>query len=196
MRRGLFMNEAAMVEEELSPVEPLETARLKLRCVSRRDALPTSKLITEPVSRWVAGWPCPFSEEMAAKRIGLMRRLAVEGDALPLAIMRKPQDELIGWIVLVRDKDIRTRASLGYWLGETYHGQGYMKEALATVIREGFLRLDLETIEAGAQPENAASIALMRACGMQEKGVGPVFAPARNRNETCVFFEIDRPQSL
>jgi ribosomal-protein-alanine N-acetyltransferase len=189
------MNKAAMVQEEPSPFESFETARLKLRCICRRDALPTSQLMTEPVSRWVANWPCPFSEEMAAKRIAMMRRLAIGGDALPLAITRKPQDELIGWIGLVRNEDARTHASLGYWLGEVYQGQGYMGEALATVIGEGFLRLDLQTIEAAAQPENAASIALMRACGMLEKGMRSVFAPARNRDEPCIFFEIERPQS-
>jgi ribosomal-protein-alanine N-acetyltransferase len=186
------MSKPAMVDEEPSPFEPFETARLKLRCVSLRDALPVSQLMTEPISRWVANWPCPFSEKMAVERIRTMRRLGGEGDALPLAITRKTHDELIGWIALVRDKDKRARASLGYWLGEAWQGRGYMKEALAAVIREGFRRLDSATIEAAAQPENAASIALMRACGMWEIGVRSVFAPARNRDEPCVVFEIER----
>jgi ribosomal-protein-alanine N-acetyltransferase len=133
---------------------------------------------------------------MAATRIRMMRSLALAGDALPLAITRKPGNEMMGWVALVRDEDERTRASLGYWLGESWQGQGYMMEALKPVIREGFGRLNLESIEAAAQPENAASIALMRACGMREKGVRPVFAPSRNRKEPCIFFEITRPSSL
>jgi ribosomal-protein-alanine N-acetyltransferase len=106
-----------MVEEESSLFASLDTVRLELRCVSGRDAQQTSKLMTEAVSRRVASWPCPFSEEMAMERIRLMRRLAVEGRALPFAITRKPDDELIGWAMLVRHKDVHTRASLGYWLG-------------------------------------------------------------------------------
>ena len=49
------------------------------------------------------GLAVSFFRRDGGKRAGMMRRLAVEGAALPLAIIRKPQDELIGWIVLVRD---------------------------------------------------------------------------------------------
>jgi ribosomal-protein-alanine N-acetyltransferase len=176
--------------------ESLETARLELRCVSPEDATETSTLMTEQVSRWVANWPCPFSEEMAAQRILLMRQRAVEGDALPFAIIQKADGRMIGWAMLVRDKNVRLRASLGYWLGEAYHGQGYMTEVVAAIIREGFRMLDVEIIEAAAQPENVASLALMRACGMAEKDRAAVFAPARNREEICIFFEIERAQSV
>jgi RimJ/RimL family protein N-acetyltransferase len=71
-----------------------------------------------------------------------------------------------------------------------------MKEAVPAVIREGFRKLNVEKIEAAAQSQNLASIALMRACGMVEEGQTAVFAPARNREELCTAFGIERHQSM
>jgi RimJ/RimL family protein N-acetyltransferase len=51
-------------------------------------------------------------------------------------------------------------------------------------------------IEAGAQPENAASIAILRKLGMQCTGMRRDYAPVRNRDETCVYFELSRPASM
>jgi ribosomal-protein-alanine N-acetyltransferase len=152
--------------------------------------------MTAQVSRWLANWPFPFPEDMAAQRIRQMQQLAIEGHSLPFVIIRKADGLLMGWISLVSDELDRSIASLGYWLGEAFQGHGYMKEAASAVIREGFRRLDVEKIEAGAQPENFASIALMRACGMAEEGQAPVFAAARNREEICTFFGITKDQSL
>jgi ribosomal-protein-alanine N-acetyltransferase len=152
--------------------------------------------MTEQVSRWLANWPFPFSEEMGRQRIRQMQQLVVEGRALAFAIVRKTDSRLIGWVTLVRDKPSSPQASLGYWLGEAFQGHGYMREAVPAVIREGFRKLDIQKIEAAAQPENFASIALMRTCGMVEEGQVAVFAPSRNREEICTVFGIERRQSL
>jgi ribosomal-protein-alanine N-acetyltransferase len=152
--------------------------------------------MTERVSRWLANWPFPFSEDAARQRIRQMQQLAVEGRALPFAIVRKADGRLIGWVTLVRDEPGASRASLGYWLGEAFQGRGYMKEVAPAVIREGFRKLDVEKIEAAAQPDNLASIALMHACGMVEEGQVAVVAAARNREEICTVFGIGRARAL
>jgi ribosomal-protein-alanine N-acetyltransferase len=152
--------------------------------------------MTEQVSRWLANWPFPFSEDAARQRIRHMQQLAVEGRAIPFAIVRKTDGRLIGWATVVREKPGSSRASLSYWLGEAFQGHGYMKEVAPAVIREGFRKLNVNKIEAAAQLENLASIALMRACGMVEQGQTAVFAAARNREEICAVFGIERAQSL
>ena len=42
---------------------------------------------------------------MAAKRIDSMRDMAFKGDALPLAIVTKTNNELVGWVTLIRDAE-------------------------------------------------------------------------------------------
>jgi ribosomal-protein-alanine N-acetyltransferase len=193
---GVFHAEQQLVAVQTCACESLETPRLTLRCVSEGDAAQTSMLMTEHVSRWLANWPFPFSEELSRQRIRQMQEMALEGRALPFAIVRKTDNRLIGWATLVRDKPGSSRASLSYWLGEAFQGHGYMKEAVPAVIGEGFRKLDVDKIEAAAQLENLASIALMRACGMVEEGQTAVFAAARNREEICTVFGIERAHSL
>jgi ribosomal-protein-alanine N-acetyltransferase len=65
-----------------------------------------------------------------------------------------------------------------------------MREAAPATVAAAFERLELDVIEAGAQPGNAASFAVMRVCGMQPVGERDVFAAARGRHERCMFHEV------
>jgi ribosomal-protein-alanine N-acetyltransferase len=61
-------------------------------------------------------------------------------------------------------------AYLGYYVGEPYAGRGYMTEALRLTLRHAFLGLKLHRLEANIQPENVASIALVRRAGFTREG--------------------------
>ena len=177
------------------PFQPLKTARLRLRCVATGDAATTANLMTPAISRWVANGPVPFTPEMATQRIEAARDRAWKGSALPLAVTDKTIGALIGWVMISRDRDDPRRGSWGYWLGEKHHRNGYMRELAPVALAAGFQLLDLDVIEAAAQPENIASLAVMRACGMTLVGEGAIYASARQREEFCHFYEIQRPQS-
>ncbi len=180
----------------MNPFESIETRRLLLRCVNPSDAAATSALMTAEISRWLASWPYPFTPEMAAKRIDSMRDMAFKGDALPLAVVTKTNNELAGWVTLSRDAADGRRGSLGYWLGVHHQGYGFMKEAAPTALSLAFKSMNLDVIEAGAQPENEGSFAIMRFCGMRMVGERMLYAPARARNELCRFYEIERSDAV
>jgi ribosomal-protein-alanine N-acetyltransferase len=179
-----------------APFQPLETARLRLRCVGPDDAHATSAMMTPEVSRWVAYWPFPFTYEMAVERIESSLKLARAGDMLPFAVVEKASDEMIGWVMFNRDTENRRRGSFGYWLGEKHHGKGYMKELAPVALAAAVKLLDVDVIEAGAQPGNTASLAVLRRCGMEFIGERMVYAPARKREELCHFYEIKRASIL
>jgi ribosomal-protein-alanine N-acetyltransferase len=61
-------------------------------------------------------------------------------------------------------------AYLGYHIGEPFVGHGYMTEALPLALRFAFGRLRLHRVEANIQPENRASIALVRRAGFRREG--------------------------
>lgn len=181
------------MDANADPFDPVKTARLKLRCVRPGDAARTSAMMTPAVSRWVASWPVPFTPEMAAERIAAARKAAEEGRALPFVVERRSDGALLGWVGVNRDAMSNRRGVLGYWLGEEHHGYGYMREAVSAVVAAAFEKLNLDVIEAGAQPGNAASFAVLRGCGMTPAGERMVFAPARDRDELCLFYEAARP---
>jgi ribosomal-protein-alanine N-acetyltransferase len=66
-------------------------------------------------------------------------------------------------------------ASLGYYAGAPFAGQGFMREGLELVKRYAFLDLGLHRLEANIQPDNHRSIALVRQCGFAKEGLSRDF---------------------
>ena len=62
---------------------------------------------------------------------------------------------------------------LGYYAGAAFARRGYMTEGLRLVMRYAFDELKLHRLEANIQPENIASIALVRRCGFRYEGYSP-----------------------
>jgi len=61
-------------------------------------------------------------------------------------------------------------AFLGYYAFADFAGQGLMREAMRLVLVHVFGRLRLHRVEANIQPENRASLALVRSCGFVREG--------------------------
>jgi ribosomal-protein-alanine N-acetyltransferase len=61
-------------------------------------------------------------------------------------------------------------AYLGYFVGAQYSGQGYMTEAIQLMLRYAFEHLKLHRLEANIQPENVASIAMVKRAGFTREG--------------------------
>lgn len=66
-------------------------------------------------------------------------------------------------------------ASLGYYIGADYAGQGLMREGLELVKRYAIGELGLHRLEANIQPDNEPSIALVRRAGFAYEGDSPAF---------------------
>jgi [ribosomal protein S5]-alanine N-acetyltransferase len=62
---------------------------------------------------------------------------------------------------------------LGYYAFAGFERQGLMREGLTAVVRHAFSKLKLHRLEANIQPDNAVSIALVRACGFAKEGYSP-----------------------
>jgi [ribosomal protein S5]-alanine N-acetyltransferase len=62
---------------------------------------------------------------------------------------------------------------LGYYGAAPFARRGYMTEGMKLVIRFAFDELKLHRLEANIQPENVASIALVRRCGFRKEGFSP-----------------------
>src|SRR5262245_34134085 len=143
----------------------LETPRLRLRTVDEADAARVVQLMTRTVSDWLSSWPYPLDEVAAATRLRQLRQLVADGQGLCFAIEARDGamiGVMIGMVMIVRSPDNARRAGLGYWLGEAHQRQGYMAEAATAAVADAFDRLDVDAIEAGAQPANTASFAIMR----------------------------------
>ncbi|GJQ30484.1 MAG: GCN5 family N-acetyltransferase [Phycisphaerae bacterium] len=62
-------------------------------------------------------------------------------------------------------------ATAGYWIGEAFSRQGYMREGLGLALRQAFEGLKLHRVEANIIPRNAASKALVKSLGFRFEGL-------------------------
>ena len=83
-----------------------------------------------------------------------------------------PGRELYGAITLssVR-RGVAQTASVGYWMGTVFAGQGHMTAALRLLAPWAFRTLRLHRLEAGCVPENIASIRVLEKSGFQREGL-------------------------
>jgi len=72
-------------------------------------------------------------------------------------------------------------AFLGYYAFAGHEGQGLMAEGLRATVKHAFKSLKLHRLEANIQPGNAASIALVQACGFQLEGYSPRYLKIAGR---------------
>lgn len=66
-------------------------------------------------------------------------------------------------------------AYLLYYAFAPHMQQGFMKQGVMHTIAYAFNTLQLHRLEANIQPDNLASIALIRACGFTQEGYSPKF---------------------
>jgi ribosomal-protein-alanine N-acetyltransferase len=84
-----------------------------------------------------------------------------------MGIVLQSTGQLIGGIALdVFDRE-QGEAAFSYLLNRAWWGQGYATEALAEMLRFGFVQLGLQRIADSCDSENVASARVMEKCGMR-----------------------------
>lgn len=121
---------------------------------------------------WEPTWPRDALTRAAFRR--RLRRYARESrEELGYAffIRRKSDNALLGGLTLsnIRRGIVRS-GSLGYWIGERHARQGYMTDALGTLVPFAFGELGLRRLEAACLPSNEASKALLQRLGFTREG--------------------------
>jgi [ribosomal protein S5]-alanine N-acetyltransferase len=103
-------------------------------------------------------------------------------DYAGLLVCRRDNDAIVGTANLSHIvRGGLQSAYLGYQVFAPYAGQRYMSDALPLVLRFVFAVLKLHRVEANIQPNNAASIALIRRCGFRREGYSPRYLKIAGR---------------
>ena len=78
--------------------------------------------------------------------------------------------------------------TLGYWIGQPYARQGFMREAVGVVVKHAFQNFDISRIEAACLPENQPSRGLLEGCGFKYEGVAQSYLQIGGRWRTHVLY--------
>ena len=127
----------------------LETERLTLRPPVHSDFRPWSTLRRESESflaPWEPSWASDhLSRKAFTNRVYWAHRSVSSGSALPLFLIRRADDSLVGAITLDNIRRGPAQAgTLGYWTGETFARQGYMREAIGAVVHYAYTKLAIK----------------------------------------------------
>ena len=171
----------------------IETERMTLRLPIHADYRSWAGLRDDSVA-FLQQWEPSWSEEHLTRkaftnRVYWAQRTLSQGTALPLFLVRREDESLLGAITLDNIRRGPAQAgTLGYWIGETYARQGFMREAIRAVVHYAFATMDLSRVEAACLPENAASRGVLEKCGFKYEGVAQSYLQINGRWRNHVLY--------
>ncbi|WP_319498915.1 GNAT family protein [uncultured Cohaesibacter sp.] len=121
---------------------------------------------------WEPIWPRDdLTPRGFRRRLDQYQRDRKSGRSLPYLIFDARDNRLLGGVNVSNiRRGICQTATIGYWMGADYAGQGNMSAALALLLPYLFDCQGLHRVEAACLPSNNASIAVLRKAGFQMEG--------------------------
>ena len=171
----------------------IDTERMMLRPPVHADFRAWANL-REQSAEFLKPWePSWSSDHLTRKgfvnRVYWANRSIAQGTALPLFLERRSDRQLLGAITLDNIRRGPAQAgTIGYWIGEAYARQGFMREALTGLVHHAFEVLDLSRLESACLPENAASRGLLEKCGYKYEGVAQSYLQINGRWRNHVLY--------
>jgi RimJ/RimL family protein N-acetyltransferase len=148
----------------------LPTERLRIRWLTAGDVPALFALFGDPeVTRY---WSHPPFADVAAAE-GLLGRIHDcfrRRTLFQWGIERTGTDGVIGTCTLATLDATHRRAELGYALGRSFWGHGYMAEALPVLLGFAFGRLQLHRLTADVDPRNGPSVRSLERLGFRREG--------------------------
>lgn len=171
----------------------VEAERMTLRLPQHGDYQAWAQL-REVSSEHLTPWePIRAEDHLTRKaftnRVYWAARAEAQGTALPLLMIRREDQRLVGAITLdnIRRGPVQA-GTLGYWIGAPFARMGYMREAILAVVHHAFTTMDLSRIEAACLPENAASRGVLEKCGFKYEGVAQSYLQINGRWRNHVLY--------
>jgi ribosomal-protein-alanine N-acetyltransferase len=141
-----------------------------LREITGDDAEPLFRVCSD--AEWLRYWGNAVHRTVDDTRMMIVQLKAAQqlGSQLRWAISVRGSDEAIGAVGFYRFLVPHYRAEATCEQARVVSGKGYMTEALGAVVRFGFEKLGLHTIEAGIDPRHKASLKLVERIGFVREG--------------------------
>ncbi|MGP3698708.1 GNAT family N-acetyltransferase [Rhodobacter sp. NSM] len=171
----------------------IETERMTLRLPQHSDWRDWAALRAESatfLTPWEPVWSSDhLSRKAFTNRVYWATRAESQGTALPLLLIRREDQALLGAITLdnIRRGPAQS-GTLGYWVGRPHARQGYMREAIQGLVHHAFTLMDMSRIEAACLPENAASRGVLETCGFKYEGVAQSYLQIAGRWRNHVLY--------
>ncbi|MDZ7907289.1 MAG: GNAT family N-acetyltransferase [Gemmobacter sp.] len=171
----------------------VETERLTLRPPEHGDYRAWADLRESSAGFLIPWEPLWTADHLSRKaftnRVYWSKRAMAQGSAMPVLLIRRQDQALLGAITLdnIRRGPVQA-GTLGYWVGQPFARQGYMREAILAMVHYAFTTLDLSRVEAACLPENHASRGVLERTGFKYEGVAQSYLQIAGRWRNHVLY--------
>jgi ribosomal-protein-alanine N-acetyltransferase len=169
--------------------------RVYLRYPLMADYLQWSKLRSESrafLSPWEPQWARDELTRSAFRR--RLKRYASEArndSAYAFFVFRRSDEALMGGCTLSNiRRGVTQCCTLGYWIGERFARQGYMQDAIRTLLPFIFQTLGLHRIEAACLPANEPSKSLLIKTGFKQEGLARRYLQINGEWQDHILFAL------
>ena len=162
---------AASLFADLHDFPTLHTERLTLRELSDGDAPAAFRLFSDPEVMRFIGKPPHTSHEETLAFVRRNQLLFPAEEGVGWAMCLRGTDELVGYAGHWRLMRQHLRSEIGYQMLREHWGNGLMTEALRAILRFGFERLGLNSVEAQIDPANTRSRKTLERLGFSQDGL-------------------------
>lgn len=160
-----------VIEEVYGNLPILETERLILRKLRPEDEDDVFEYCSdEEISKYTV-WSSHQSIEDTRGFLNFVFDKYRQNTVAPWGVEDKASGRIIGTTGYITWDTHNSKAEIGYALARTHWGQGYMSEAVKSVIDFGFNVMKLVRIEARCHPSNTGSSRVMEKSGMSFEGI-------------------------
>jgi len=171
----------------------IETERMTLRPPQHSDFRQWAalrKASEDFLKPWEPVWANDhLSRKSFTNRVYWASRSISSGNAVPLFLVRRSDGALLGAITLDNlRRGPAQSGTCGYWIGQSFARNGYMREALLAVVHYAFTALDLSRVESACLPENVASRGVLEKCGFKYEGVAQSYLQIGGRWRNHVLY--------
>ncbi len=146
-----------MMKLSFDPFPILSSERLKFRAMHVGDVHEVFAMRSDPDTMKFIPRPLAQNLDDALAHIKMVEDTIHNKQGINWAITLKNETKMIGIAGFYRIKPESYRSELGYMLLPEYRNQGYISEAIKTVLQYAFNQLDFNSIEAVIDPDNFAS---------------------------------------
>lgn len=149
----------------------IETDRLVLRPLNQEDAKDLFAIFSDPVVMKYWNTPPWASLDDARNFIDSSVDAMNRQESITLGIVVKATGEMIGKCMLFSYAKESKRAEIGFAIGPSFWGRGYISEAGHALLEYGFGELGLRRVEADIDPDNVSSGKALERLGFIREGL-------------------------
>jgi ribosomal-protein-alanine N-acetyltransferase len=128
------------------------------------------RVITDPLVSRYFGKKLPAAVDEMRRKIADSDEALRDAKQIRWALVERETGAYLGGASIWRWDKSHFRAEVGYEIASSHWGRGLVPEALEAVVRFGFERMGLHSMEGRTHPENRASARVLEKLGFVREG--------------------------